>query len=88
LKISIVTRIEGGIPEIVHVTDAEGALSPNVPHELWETGYYAVPDSDVEWRVDVATMDPAAFERMGAKRYGGLFALMLAFHKAEQEASA
>ena len=93
MNVVVVTRIEGGIPEIVQVTDSlRSARSQSsafgLHHQLWEDGYFAIPDSDVEWRVDEATMDPAAFERTGAERYGGLFALMLAFHKAEQEASA
>jgi hypothetical protein len=93
LRVVVVTRIEGGIPEIIQVTDTlRSARSQGWPfgphHELWETGYYAPPDTDVEWRVDDATMDPAAFERMGAERYGGLFALMLAAHKHNKEVDA
>lgn len=97
MNVVVVTRIEGGIPEIIHVSDsianARKALGEEAVRrsadgvgQLWEEGYYL--DSDVEWRVDVATMDPAAFERMGAERYGGLFALMLAAHKHNVEADA
>lgn len=90
MKVIVVTRIEGGIPEVIHISDsiANARNAVGGVDELWEKGYHALAFADVEWRVDEATMDPAAFERMGAERYGGLFALMLAFHKAEQEASA